>query len=376
MKVTVLIAVHNGGDYLREAVDSVLAQTFADFELLLVDDGSTDHAIATLSDDPRVRVLRNDTNLGQVPSLNRGLEEARGEYVARLDADDVMLPTRLARQVEVLDSEPSVALVGTWMDVVDEHGRLYAKLRGHVRDYVEFLYAILVDRYPFGHPSLMFRRDVVRALGGYDATLAPSEDKDLYRRLALARHAALSVEEPLVRYRRHAAQLSQEQQELQLANDHMSQEKFLHTLAPAVDVPKLRLALAGNPMFWSRPPLDESAFPALALGAREYLQLSAVEVASLERLLRARAAELAVSAATRRRAAHGLALRTYAGADLTPGRLARARVLGLASPLIDAARPKLLRLAHGERVAPLRYRLARARPLRTLYEKVLGLRRT
>lgn len=233
-RVTVLMAVKDGLPWVRDAVESVLAQTYRDFELLVVDDASSDGTAEAVESygDPRTRVLRNDRNLGQVPSLNRGLREAAGEYVARLDADDVCLPRRLERQVAVLDSEPAVALVGAWMDVVDERGRLWGKLRGHVRDLPEFLFAILADRYPWGHPSVMFRREAVLALGGYDETLAPSEDKDLYRRLALAGHDARGVEEVLVRYRRHEAQLSRELAEVQLRHDRESQERFVAELGP------------------------------------------------------------------------------------------------------------------------------------------------
>jgi GT2 family glycosyltransferase len=244
--VSVVMAVRNGGPYLAYAVESVLAQTYANFELLMIDDASTDGALETLPSDPRIRVIRNERNLGQVPSLNRGLAEAHGGYVARLDADDTMLPTRLERQVDVLDGNPSVVLVGTWMDVVDERGRLYAKLRGQIRDFPQLILAILTDRYPFGHPSLMFRRDVVRALGGYDASLAPSEDKDLYRRLALARHQVRCVEEALVRYRRHERQLSQERRTVQLAHDHEGQERFLAELAGPQAARALRILLAAG----------------------------------------------------------------------------------------------------------------------------------
>lgn len=243
-RVTVLLAVHNGGAMLRDAVDSVLGQSYRDFELLVVDDASTDGAIDALPTDRRIRILRNERNVGQVPSLNQGLDEARGEYVARLDADDTMRPVRLARQIAVLDAEPEVALVGSWMDVVDEHDRLYTRLRGRIRSFSDFLVAILTDRYPFGHPSLMYRRDVVRGLGGYDVTLAPSEDKDLYRRLALARHDARCVEEPLVRYRRHEGQLSRGQADLQLARDHEGQVRFLAELTGSAPAEALRVLLA------------------------------------------------------------------------------------------------------------------------------------
>src|SRR5665647_430445 len=101
-KVTVLIAVYNGGRFLREALDSVLAQTFTDFELLVVNDGSTDETATILESysDQRIRVITNGKNIGVVGSLRRGLNYARGEYIARIDADDIALPERLEKQVE------------------------------------------------------------------------------------------------------------------------------------------------------------------------------------------------------------------------------------------------------------------------------------
>jgi glycosyltransferase involved in cell wall biosynthesis len=279
-RVTVLLAVRDGLPWVRDAVESVLAQTFGDFELLVIDDASGDGTPAAIEayGDPRIRVLRNDANAGQVPSLNRGLREARGEYVARLDADDQMLPERLERQVALLDGDASVALVGTWMDVVDERGRPWGRLRGHVRDFPEFVFAILADRYPWGHPSLMFRRASVLELGGYDETLAPSEDKDLYRRLALARLEARGIEEPLVRYRRHERQLSQEQAEIQLRHDWESQERFLAELAGGDDAARLRRMLSDGPA-------DSELLAQLLDGAERRLTLSTAERAKLAGLL-------------------------------------------------------------------------------------------
>lgn len=258
-RITVLLAVHNGGAYLREAVESVFAQTYSDFELVVVDDASDDDSAAYLAslEDERLKVLRNEHNVGQVRSLNHGLAHARGDYVARIDADDVMLPTRLARQAAILDAEPSVALVGTWMVVVDDRARRWGTTRGRIESYGDFVAALLANRLPFGHPSIMFRRDVVLRLGGYDAALAPSEDKDLYRRLALERCDARVVPEALVRYRRHDAQLSQTQIEHQLATDLEGHERFLAELAPGYPVHALQLLLAADPRFWDEPPLAE-----------------------------------------------------------------------------------------------------------------------
>ena len=382
MKVTVLIAVHNGGAYLRDAVGSVLAQTFTDLELLLVDDASTDGAFGALPPDERIRVLRNDRNLGQVPSLNRGLLEAQGEYIARLDADDLMLPTRLDRQVAVLDAEPQVALVGTWLDVVDERGRRWGTVRGHMETYADFVIAILTDRIPFGHPSITFRRDVVQALGGYEASLAPSEDKDLYRRLALGRHEARVVAAPLVRYRRHNAQLSQVHMARQLANDHTGQERFLTALAPELPARSVRLLLSGDAEFWTSTPLDE--LESLLDGATERLELSAEERNTVGRSIARRCVRTLTAAwsvpgtadatharaATAFAAAHGSAA-VQASLAIQPAiRLTRPAGALLGSTRVHARRA----LRRSARLAQVRKLARRSRLLRRVYTTLFGFR--
>ncbi len=377
-RVTVLIAVKDGLPWIRDAVESVLAQTFSDFELLVVDDGSTDgtgDAVAAYGD-ARIRVLRNERNLGQVPSLNRGLAEARGEYVARLDADDRMLPARLARQVAVLDAEPGVALVGTWMDVVDEHGRLWGTVRGHVRSYVELVHAILADRYPWGHPSLMYRADVVaRRLGGYDASLAPAEDKDLYRRLALARLEARCVEEPLVLYRRHEAQLSQARVEVQLRHDHAGQDALLAEIAgPGIDLACLRRLLAGDPTAWACEIGHAAAVDQLLRGAADRLDLDPREARELEHLVAADLARAACGAWRAgvlvhwRRTPAAVAFATRHGAARhLPAYAATVALAPFLRPAASGARA----LARSQRLDRLRNLTSRSRALRRVYARVV-----
>lgn len=370
-RVTVLISVHNGLPWLEEAVETVLGQTYSDFELLVVDDASTDgsgQAVEAWADE-RIRLLRNARNIGQVPSLNRGLQEARGEYVARLDADDRCLPTRLEKQVAILDAQPAVALTGTWLDVVSD-GRLWARQRGHVGDYVDFLLSILSDRYPWGHPSLMYRRDVVLGLGGYDTSLAPSEDKDLYRRLALARHEARSVDEPLVLYRRHERQLSQERREVQKRNDDLSQDRFLAELAGEELAVPLRLLLAGDVAAWKTDVDYPAALRRLLAGARDRLSLDERETAKLERQLGALLARHACAAW--RAGPRAQWLRTpavFVFASRRGGRRqAPVYVLSLLAGWALLPLGALRRL----RVARLRVLARRSRTLRRLYARLPG----
>jgi hypothetical protein len=206
-RVTVLMTVFNGERHLREAIDSVIGQTFGDFELLVVDDGSTDGTAALLDavSDPRVRVTRNDENLGLTPSLNRGLALARGALVARHDADDVSEPERLARQVAFLDANPEVALVGAWYRKIDDAG---ASLGERTLPMDHDRIRLALNFYcPFVHSAAAFRASVVREMGGYDEAFVYAQDYDLWSRLAVA-HRVANVGEPLVRYRVGATTLT------------------------------------------------------------------------------------------------------------------------------------------------------------------------
>ncbi len=250
--VTVLVPVYNGEGLVDAAIESVLAQTYRDFELLLIDDCSTDGSCSVIGsyEDTRIRLVRNETNLGQIGTLNRGLAEARGRYVARLDQDDRALPERLARQVEILETEPEVALVGTWMTVVDDEGRQMAWLQGRLDDYVDFLFDALTNQLKLGHPSVMFRRDAVLELGGYDASVRLAEDKDLWRRLLLAGHEARIVTEPLVLYLLHPGQQSQKSWREQQDNDAVAYARFVRELSSRVEPEAVRQLLSWDDRLW------------------------------------------------------------------------------------------------------------------------------
>lgn len=204
MRVTLLLAVHNGARYLREALDSIFSQTFTDFEALVVDDASTDDTASILASyrDERLRVVRNETNLGLTKSLNIGLSLARGEYIARHDADDRSHRERLARQVAFLDANPHVALLGTRVRLIDERGRARHAIGSHVAQSRLGVELQLLFGNPFVHSSVMFRRDVILAAGGYDETILYSQDFELWSRL-LAQHDCRNTGDTLLDYRAH-----------------------------------------------------------------------------------------------------------------------------------------------------------------------------
>lgn len=209
-RVTVLMPVHDAAGFIGQALASVQAQSLGDFECLVVDDGSTDGsaAIAAATGDRRVRVVRQ-AHLGLPRALNEGLIRARGEYVARLDADDWSAPERLARQAAFLDAHAEVGLVGTGIVLVDGTGsrlRDYLYPAGH-----EVLARQLYEGVnPLPHSSIMFRREVVMKAGGYNEIFQISQDYDLYLRL-LERHdyRLASIPEPLTYLRWTPGSLSQ-----------------------------------------------------------------------------------------------------------------------------------------------------------------------
>lgn len=182
--VTVLLPVWNGERFLRPAVESILGQTFADFEFLVVDDGSTDgtpRILAEYTGDRRLRVLRNLENRGLVASLNVGLGEARGKYVARMDADDVSHKERLAIQVSHMESHPAIVVLGTGAQVIDEAGRALRRIVFPTDDVT--LRWCLCFFSPIVHAAAIMRRDDILLAGAYDPAFVHAEDYDLFDRL-------------------------------------------------------------------------------------------------------------------------------------------------------------------------------------------------
>jgi glycosyltransferase involved in cell wall biosynthesis len=224
-----LLAVHDDTRFLREAVDSVLVQTLADLELILIDDGSA-KAVENF-DDGRVTVLRNDTQLGLAASLNRALDAASGRYVARLDADDVALPHRLERQVERLRGRPAV--VGSAIVDVDERG---ARGRTHVMPQrtIELRWHALFSS-PFFHPTVLVDREMLDAHSlRYNPEFLESEDYDLWTRLF--EHAdGENLREPLVLKRVHAGQASQRRRDVQESFRRRVAFREIARVAPNVD---------------------------------------------------------------------------------------------------------------------------------------------
>ena len=216
-RVSVLMPVLDAEPFLREAVESILGQSLGDLELVAVDDGSTDGSLDILHDlaraDARIRV-HEQPHGGLAAALDAGLELASAPLVARMDADDVSLPHRLDRQVAVLDAEPETALVAGGMVMIDEGGR-------ELETVVPPAEPDLLSGNTIAHPTVVFRTDAVRALGGY--RLDQAEDYDLWLRLE-ERHRIATVQEPVLRYRVHRGQFSVRRLERQAVGALVVQE--------------------------------------------------------------------------------------------------------------------------------------------------------
>ena len=130
-EITVLMPVYNGEKYLRPAIESILNQTFSDFEFLIINDGSTDNSESIILSykDERIRYVKNENNLKLIKTLNKGIDLARGKYIARMDADDISLPTRLEREIEYMESHPECGLVSVFPYVMSESGKILHKSR-------------------------------------------------------------------------------------------------------------------------------------------------------------------------------------------------------------------------------------------------------
>lgn len=229
-RATVLTAVYNGERWLRDSLGSVLGQDFRDFELLVVNDASSDGSADILAgiDDPRLVVLHNERNLGLAASLNRGLEAARGDMLLRHDADDVSLPGRFARQMAFMDMHPEVGVCGGGMHMVDEDGESCGMYETPV-DHGPIVWEVGFG-HAFAHPTVSMRTDVLRNAGGYDEGWRNAEDQELWTRLAWETRLA-NIPETLVNYRLHGGMASTarigEQRELDMRARRLFLQRIL-----------------------------------------------------------------------------------------------------------------------------------------------------
>ncbi len=249
-RVSVVMPVFNSGEWLAEAINSVRTQSLAEFELIIIDDGSTDQTESVIAsaarDDARIRTVRQERR-GVAAALNNGIALARSPVIARMDGDDIAKPDRLRQQLAFLEAHPHVAAVGSWAYVIDERGRRTGELRPETEP--SALQRLLPKTNPFVHSSMMLSARVLRGVGGYRATLEGAEDYDLWLRISEQAKLA-NLPEFLLSYRRHSASASATAAQRQLlsarlarlsaAERRASRPDFIDTLALPVQLSELR----------------------------------------------------------------------------------------------------------------------------------------
>lgn len=209
-KITVLMPLFNGERFVREALESILGQTITDFELLIIDDGSSDASVRIVGDydDSRIRLIRNHENLGVTATLNRGIDLARGEYIARMDCDDISLPNRLAEQAAYLEQHPDCAMVAVMVTMMDENGNeIGAWLDDRKTGTGESIRRFLPRANCIAHPGIMIRKSILSRYR-YNERQRVAQDYDLWLRMAADGLVITKLEKPLLRYRVHTASIT------------------------------------------------------------------------------------------------------------------------------------------------------------------------
>ena len=220
---SVIMSVYNGERYLRAAIESILEQSFSNFEFIIVNDGSTD-ASAKIIDgfsDARIKRIENTTNLGLTRSLNKALAVARGEYLVRQDADDISYPGRLVRQIDFLESNPAVGLLGTGYHIINWQGIVLDTLVPPATD--RALRERLMVTNTFCHGTIVMRRSCVEKVGGYRDDFPVTQDYDLW--LRMAEHTEIAaIQDVLYGYRFDEDSIGRKKRDQQLSYQSLAIE--------------------------------------------------------------------------------------------------------------------------------------------------------
>lgn len=227
-EISVILPVYNAEKYIRNSIESILHQSFKDFELIIINDGSIDNSDAIISsfNDVRICYYANDTNLGLIKTLNKSINLSKGRYIARMDADDICMPDRLKKQFVYMESHKHIVLCGTWARIIDESGTFKGRIRridSHNLIRVNMLFTT-----PFIHPSIMIRKEILE-YNRYNENALHCEDLELWMRLAqnIKYHFA-NLPEYLIHYRIHLSNIS-------IQNSNFQDEKRMQLIRPYVE---------------------------------------------------------------------------------------------------------------------------------------------
>ncbi len=207
-KVTVLMSVYNAKRFLIESIESILSQTYKDFEFIIINDGSADKTpeIFCSYHDPRIRIINNEKNIGLTRSLNKGLKLAKGKYIARQDADDISGEYRIEKQVKSLEANRFLGLVSSSFDIIDSSGRTVTTVNVTVDE--RDIRKTIFDHNPFCHGAAMFRKEAIKIVGGYRGFFRYSQDYDLWLRIS-EKYQVGNIEEILYSWRRSDESISE-----------------------------------------------------------------------------------------------------------------------------------------------------------------------
>jgi glycosyltransferase involved in cell wall biosynthesis len=197
--ISVIMSVYNGEKYLNEAISSVLSQDFSDFEFIIIDDGSTDKSLEIIKsfNDERVKIISRE-NRGLIASLNQAISASTGEYIARMDADDICLPNRFSVQLKAFNN-PEIAVVGSWATKINENGEELG-LMSYPPSEHQKIKRFFIKHNPFIHSSMMIKKEVFDNVGVYDSKYKHAEDYELWSRM-LHKFKAVNIPDPLIKYR-------------------------------------------------------------------------------------------------------------------------------------------------------------------------------
>lgn len=214
--VSVLMSVYGGKQYLGQAIQSVLDQTFKDFEFIIIDDGSRDESLKMIRSfqDPRIVLIENKVNQGLTKSLNVGIAKAKGKYIARMDADDISSANRLEKQVQFLEENQEIWAVGTGASLIDHEGKSISSIRMPTsRAQLKYLMTLGNN---IIHPSVMMRTEMIRKIGGYSENCMVAQDYDLWIRILESGGQLANLEEELIKLRVHDNSVSQTKAQSQI----------------------------------------------------------------------------------------------------------------------------------------------------------------
>ena len=236
-KISVIMPVYNAEKYVAEAIKSILNQTYDDFELIIINDASQDKSLEIIKsfDDSRIKLLNNKTNLGCTISLNKGIKIAKGEYIARMDSDDISLPERFSKQIDYLEKNPRISVVGTYLISIDENGnenkpKANISSQSIIDNFDIFLKWKLFFGNCFAHPTIMARKKVFDHLGLYQNQWKYAEDYEMWLRISLTQYSINNLPDTLLKYRCHKNNISIIHNKTQVQTANLLSQKYISQL--------------------------------------------------------------------------------------------------------------------------------------------------